>query len=119
MTMIVTVKRNHEQIETIIRNAIERKGGRMEQLNLYGIRAQNKLTLCCEVELVTRQNDVTNLSLQHDQIMELIEDSLYRNGYEKFAANHVIDGHDTVDDCQGNGLVTDITMLFYYDIASS
>lgn len=112
--MIATFKRDHSQIEAIIRHNIEQTGASVLRLHLCGFPNENNLDLCADLTVRTRQGDEAFLMLDHEQICFWINDRLMAEGYEQLARPHLFQGSKQEE--SGNNARTNIVCNIYYEL---
>lgn len=112
--LIAIFKRDHSQIEAIIRESVERNGASVTKLTLYGMPTEGNLVLRADVTLKTRQGDEASVILEHEQICWLLNDTLMDAGYERLAKPHLFEG--TEDPELGDGARSNIVCSIHYDL---
>jgi GH25 family lysozyme M1 (1,4-beta-N-acetylmuramidase) len=91
--MVASFDRGHTEIECLIVNAVHNAGARVKQIDLQGMVQDGRIKLIASLRLVTAQGDECKVQLQHEQIEQLIDDSLESQGYKTTALERVYFGN--------------------------
>lgn len=117
------IRRSHNEIIAIIKHTVELgTGAKIQELELYGVKPEQEpgetgLRMSGFLRVRTRQGDIGEVELDHDQLLNWINAYLAKEGYHKFSQDHLFRGEPGFTTYEGGPKrYGNLVMTFWVDL---